>query len=261
MIDIKNPNELKKMADGGKILGVVLNLIIKNIRPGVSEIELDILAEKEIIKRGGEPGFKKVEGYNYTICVSTNDAVVHGIPTNYKLKKGDVIGIDCGVYYEGFHTDMAETVKVGNTETSDEIDKFLEIGKKALLEGMKVAKVGNRVGDISKAVQNIVEGSGYSIVRTLVGHGVGKELHEEPQVPGFLDKNIKQTPLLREGMTITVEIIYNRGKKEVVLAPDRWTIKTKDKSVSGLFERSIAITKNGPVILTPLVDKEQAYLL
>jgi len=220
-------------------------------------IEIDEMAEKLILEKGGEPGFKKVEGYKHTICISTNDVVVHGIPTGYKFKEGDVVGIDCGVYYKGFHTDMSETLRVSSQKSKvessklDDVDKFLDIGKYALEKGIGQAIVGNRVGHISKIIQEIVEKqNGYSIVRTLVGHGVGKELHEEPEVPGFLYGKIEKTPLLKEGMVIAVEIIYNMGNPDLMLDDDGWTLRTKDGSLSGLFERTIAITKNGPVILT-----------
>lgn len=254
MIRIKKREDIGKMKTGGKILAEVFLEVLKYVRPGVTELALDRLAGELIIKKGGEPGFKKVPGYVHTICTSTNDVVVHGIPTNYMFKEGDIVGVDCGVYYEGFHTDMAETTIVQNSEfkiQNGEKKKFLETGKKALEEAIKVAKVGNRIGHISKTIQNIVEGSGYSIVRNLVGHGVGRELHEEPEIPGFLADSIKKTPLLIEGMTIAVEVIYNMGKKDVVYGNnDGWTITTKDGSLSAVFERTIAIVGNGPVILT-----------
>ena len=254
MIDLKTKQEIEIMKTGGKILADVLFEVLKNIKIGVSEIELDQLAEKLILEKGGEPGFKKVEGYKHAICISTNDVVVHGIPTNYKLKEGDVVGIDCGVYYKGFHTDMAQTVRIkdkGLRIKEDEIDEFLKIGEKAMWEGIKAAKVGQRVGNISKEIQGIVEGQGYSVVKSLVGHGVGRELHEDPEVPGFLDGSILETALLEEGMTIAIEVIYNMGKSDVIYSGgDGWTIKSKDGSLSGLFERSIAINNGESLILT-----------
>lgn len=258
MIDIKTPEEIKTMREGGKILASVLFELLKNIKPGVSELEIDRLAETLILKEGAKPGFKEIKGYSNSICVSTNNVVVHGVPTNYKFKAGDVVGIDCGVFYKGFHTDAAETIRVSTinkqqltNNNEDEIDKFLETGKRALSEAIKVAKVGNRVGHISKTIQNIVEEEGYSIVRSLVGHGVGKTLHEEPEVPGFLELDIKETPVLAENTTIAIEVIYNMGKSNVkYLNEDGWTIVTEDGSISGLFERTITITKNGPLILT-----------
>ncbi len=255
MIKIKTPEEIRIMTVSGRILAETLFEVLAHVRPGVSEIELDSLTDKLIVDKGGYPGFKKVKGYNHATCISTNDVVVHGIPSAYKLKEGDMIGIDCGVFYKGYHTDMSETVRVQSLELrvqNDEIDKFLQAGKKALEEGIKAAKLGNHVGDISKAIQDIIEvQNGYSIVRSLVGHGIGKELHEEPEVPGYLAGNINKTPILKEGMTIAVEVIYNMGKNGVVLAnDDGWTIKTEDGSLSGVFERTIVITQNGPVILT-----------
>lgn len=238
----------------------VLLQITQQVKPGILELELDKLAESLILKNGAKPAFKMVKGYHHTLCVSTNEVVVHGIPKERKLKEGDVVGIDCGVYYEGFNTDSAQTVRVQNSpvrgaqgkiQNANEVDKFLETGKIALDEAIKVAKAGNRIGDISQTIQNIVEGAGYSVVRSLVGHGVGKKLHEEPEVPGFLDRKTEDTPLLKEGMTIAIEVIYNMGKSDVVYGGnDSWTIKTKDGSLSATFEKTIAITQGGPLVLT-----------
>ncbi|MBI2431101.1 MAG: type I methionyl aminopeptidase [Candidatus Levybacteria bacterium] len=249
MVDIKTKKDLEIMSKGGAILTAVLHEVLEHVKPGVSELELDRLAEKLILQKGGEPGFKKIPGYKHTICISTNDVVVHGIPTNYKLREGDIVGIDCGVFYNGFHTDMAETVQIQND--NEKIKKFLDTGKHALEEAIKQARIGNRIGHISKTIQEIVERDGYSAVRSLIGHGVGRELHEEPEVPGFLNRKIEKTPLLTEGMTIAIEVIYNMGKHDVVYSnQDGWTIKTADGSISGLFERTIAIIKNGARILT-----------
>jgi len=197
--------------------------------------------------------FKKVKGYNFATCISTNDVIVHGIPGEYRLKEGDVFGVDCGVYLDGFFTDMSKTIRVRNSNSKlkkDKIDKFLEIGQKALNEAIDKARIGNRIGHISKTIQDIVEKEGYTIVRELIGHGVGRNLHEEPEVPGFLVGDISKTPLLKEGMTIAIEVIYNMGKKEITYAKDGWTIKTRDKSISGLFEHTVLITKKGPLIIT-----------
>ena len=256
MIDIKTQEEIEVMAKGGKILSDVLREVLKHVKPGVSGLKLDLLAEKLIVQKGGEPGFKKVKNYKHALCVCVNDVVVHGIPTDYKFKEGDLVTIDCGVYYKGFHTDSAHTVRVqrsgaGKVQNSDEVDRFLETGKKALEKAIKVARVGNRIGHISKTIQDVVEGAGYSVVRSLIGHGVGRNLHEEPEIPGFLEGPIEETPLLKKGMTIAIEVIYNRGKPDVVYAnSDGWTIKTKDGSLSGVFERTVAITEKGSVVLT-----------
>lgn len=256
MVDIKNSSEIEKMKEGGRILSEVLWELMKNVKPGVSELEIDQMAEKLIEERGGEPGFKKVKGYRHTICACTNEVVVHGIPSEYKFKEGDVVCIDCGVYYKGYHTDMAETVLVQGTRYKvqgyAEKSRFLEIGKKALNAGIAQAVVGNRIGHISKAIQEVIEKEGgYSVVRSLIGHGVGKKLHEDPEVPGFLEGSIEKTPLLTEGMTLAIEAIYNMGKADVIYAgTDDWTIRSADGSLSAVFERSIAIAENGPLVLT-----------
>ena len=254
MIDIKTPEEIEKMKIGGNILATVLHQVLSHAKVGVSELELDSFAERLILEKRAEPGFKKVKGYAHTICTATNDVVVHGVPTSYRLKAGDIICIDAGVYYQGYHTDMAETIEVKNEKLkvkNYEIDAFLKTGKKALEEAIKVAKAGNHIGHISQTIQKIVEKEGFSVVRSLIGHGVGKQLHEEPEVPGFLVGLIEKTPLLKPGMTIAIEVIYNMGRPDVVYAnKDGWTIKTKDGSLSAVFERSVAITKDGPIVLT-----------
>lgn len=252
MIYIKSPKDLKKMEEGGRILGEVLSEVLKNAKEGVTEIELDRLAEKLITKRGAVPGFKTVNGYKHTLCFSTNDVVVHGIPTEYRLKNGDVIGIDCGVFYKGYHTDMSETLRVSTKK--DKVDPFLKTGQEALNFGISQAVAGNRVGNISQAIQKAIEGQGYSVVKSLIGHGVGKSLHEEPEVPGYVSGKIKNTPLLKPGMTLAIEVIYNMGASDVVYKnEDGWTISTKDGSISGLFERTVAITDGKPQIMTNLV--------
>ncbi|OGH07577.1 MAG: type I methionyl aminopeptidase [Candidatus Levybacteria bacterium RBG_16_35_11] len=248
MIKIKSPEDLRKMQEGGKILAQILAIVSEGVKPGVSEKELEEIANLEIKKRGGYPSFKKVRGYKNALCLSINDTVVHGIPGNYRFKEGDIVGIDCGVFYKGFNTDMAETVSVGST--NNEIYKFLETGRKALSEAIGQARIGNRVGNISQKIQEIIERAGYSVVRTLVGHGIGKDLHEEPEVPGFLQGRIEDTSLLKAGMTLAIEVIYNMGKSDVKYDKDGWTIRTKDGQISGLFERTIAVTKSEPLILT-----------
>jgi len=256
MIELKTGKEIERMRLGGRILAKVLLEVLSHVKPGVSELGLNKLTEELILKNGAEPGFKKVKGYHHAICVSTNDVVVHGVPTNYRFKEGDVVGLDCGVYYKGFYTDMAETIRIANSKLQiangkDGVDRFLETGERALEEAIRVARIGNRIGHISKTIQEIIEGAGYSVVRSLVGHGVGRRLHEEPEVPGFLNLKIEETPLLKEGLTIAIEVIYNMGKSEVVHGEDdNWTIKTRDGSASSTFEKTIVITKEGPLILT-----------
>lgn len=245
------------MTHAGKILGETLTELVSWVKPGVTELEIDQKAEELIVKKGGEPGFKRVEDYHHTICISVNDVVVHGIPKRRKIHEGDVVGIDCGVYYNGYHTDMAETIVISDSKLRTKqlvsIDRFLATGKKALIAGILAARGGNRVGDISSAIQSIVEANSYSVVRSLVGHGVGRELHEEPEIPGYLEGKIENTPLLVPGMTIAVEVIYNMGKPNVIYeGSDDWTISSEDGSLSGLFERTIQITDGAPIVLTPL---------
>ncbi len=258
MKNIKTKEQIEIMAKAGKILGEVLHETLKMVKPGVTEIALDRFADELITKKGGFPGFKKVKGYHHATCISVNDEVVHGIPGNRKLKEGDVVCIDTGVYVDGFHSDMAETILVSNSKfearnpNNKKILRFLETGKSAMYAGIRQAKPGNRVGDISKAIQDIVEkDGGYSIVHSLVGHGVGRKLHEEPQIPGYLSGKIEKTPQLTPGMTIAIEVIYNMGKANVEYeGSDDWTIVTKDGSLSGVFERTIVVADNGPKLLT-----------
>ena len=245
------------MKQGGHILSDVLMAVMQEVKPGVTELQIDQLAEKLIRERGGNPGFMEVPGYKHTICAATNDVVVHGIPGSYVYKPGDMACVDCGVYLDGLHTDMAETILVPSLDGSvdplhAEKVLFLETGKRALSEAISVAVAGNRIGHISAVIQRIVEKEGgYSVVRNLIGHGVGKELHEDPEVPGYLDRKIEKTPLLKPGMTIAIEIIYNMGGPDVVYAnADGWTISTEDGSLSAVFERSILIAETEPFILT-----------
>ncbi|CAN5209269.1 type I methionyl aminopeptidase [soil metagenome] len=257
MIHIKTEKEITIMKQGGKILADALFATLEQVTPGVTELELDTFAENFIRSKGAEPGFQKVPGYKHTICASTNDVVVHGIPGKRVLKEGDIIGIDMGVFLGGFHTDMAETIRVESEAVKkmgekDATDTFLAIGKRAMEAGIAQACGGNHVGHISRAMQDIIEKEGkYAVVRSLVGHGVGRALHEEPEIPGYLSKAIEKTPLLKPGMTIAIEIIYNQGKREVRYANhDEWTISSADGSLAGLFERSLVVTKGKPVILT-----------
>lgn len=256
MISIKTEEEIKTMKKGGKILAWVMKKIIQRAKPGVSTLELDKLAEKLIEKGGGRASFKMVPRYHWATCMCVNDCVVHGIPGKYQLKEGDILGIDIGVFYKGFHTDMARTLRVRSQNSKlktqgDAIDKFLKTGKMALKEAVSQVKVGNRVGHISKVIQDTIENRGYSVVKTLVGHGVGRDLHEEPQIPCFLKGKIESTPLLKKGMMLAIEVIYNLGEGEVILKEsDSWTILTKDGKLSGLFEDTVAITEKGRVVLT-----------
>ncbi len=243
---LKTKEEIAIMRRAGKISALAMREVGKIIQPGITTLEIDQLVEDIFRKEGAESAFKKVENYKFSICSTPNDWVVHGLPNKDPLIEGDIVGIDLGCTIEGFNSDMAETFSVG--KVSKETQEFLETGKTALNEAIKEVKVGNRIGDISSKIQTIVEDKGYSVVREFVGHGIGKELHEEPWIPGIGKKGTGER--LQEGLVIAVEVIYNQGKREVEMLPDGWTIVSKDGSRAGLFERTVAVTSKGPVVLT-----------
>jgi len=247
MIVLKTPAEIEVMRQGGEKLALVLRKTIAALRPGMTTAKLDEIAEREILALGGKCSFKMVPRYHWASCVTINDEVVHGIPGKKVIKKGDVVGVDVGIYYKGFHTDAAQTVRVQAKE-----DEFLKVGRRALKKAIEQVKPGNRIAHISMAIQEEIEKAGFSPVAALTGHGVGRRLHEDPMIPCFFDKkeDIGKSPILELGMTLAIEIIYNLRSPEVVLTEDGWTIKTKDGKISGLFEKTVAITANGPLVLT-----------
>ena len=247
MIPIKSPKELEIMRKSGKITALALKKAIESARPGMSLKELDKIAEDEIKKRGGKSSFKTVPGYSWTTCLTVNDEVVHGIPRNVTLQKGDVLGIDLGAVYGGYHTDSAWSVVVGGVE-DPEVKHFLEVGEKALWAAVPIAVEGNRVGDISATIQEVVEGAGFSIIRSLTGHGVGRSPHEEPEIPGF--GKAGTGPKLKEGMVLAIEVIYAKGRGEVYEKEDGWTIATYDGSLGGLFEMSVIVGRDRPEVIT-----------
>ena len=232
------------MRKSGEISAKALRRSLEAIKIGVSELEIDEIAKKEIYKLGGDLSYKTVPGYKYATCITVNDEVVHGIPTERKFQKGDLVSIDLAVVYKGWHTDCAWSVLV--SEQSEKAN-FLKIGEEALWDGVRQAIPGNRVGNISYAIQNKVEGVGYQIVRSLVGHGVGRSLHEDPQIPGFGQKGSGM--ILKGGMTLAIEVIYAKGSSDLLLAPDGWTFKTADNSWGGLFEMTVIVGKD-PEVLT-----------
>ncbi|MFZ5365671.1 MAG: type I methionyl aminopeptidase [Patescibacteria group bacterium] len=253
MIPLKSKKEIEIMVEGGKRLRQVLEHVLKNLKPGITTLQLDKQAEEKILAFGGKPSFKMVPGYAWATCITVNEEVVHGIPGERKIKEGDVVGVDMGMYYKGFHTDMAETIKIKNEKLkikNEETERFLETGRKALEEAIKMAKAGNYLGQISKTIEGEIKKAGFSPVRALTGHGIGRILHEEPQIPCFLEGRVEKTPKLKKGMTLAIEVIYNLGLPEVVLTSDGWTIKTKDGKISGLFEETVAVTANDPLVLT-----------
>ena len=246
MITIKSASQIDKMKKAGEIVALTHELMKKNICDGVTTKELDRIAEEFIRSKGAIPSFKNYNGYPASICASVNDVVIHGIPGNTRLKNGDIVGIDIGAYIDGYHGDSANTYGVG--DISKEAADLIEAAKCGFEAGIKMAVQGNRVGDISAAIQQYVESCGYTIVREFVGHGVGEKMHEEPEVPNYGQAG--RGPRLCAGMTMAVEPMINAGKRDIVMLDDEWTIVTKDGSLSAHYEHSIAITKDEPILLT-----------
>ncbi len=248
MIAIKTPKEIEIMAKGGRRLASALGKVLAAVKVGVSLAELDQLAESLIKKSGGESSFKKVKNYYWTTCLNINQGVVHGIPNQYRLKKGDCLSVDIGNFYQGFHTDMARTLWVGEKKK----EPFLEAGRKALKAATKEAKPGNRVGHLSMAIEKEIRKAGLRPVNNLTGHGVGRQLHEAPQIFCFLKEKVEKTARLEPGMVLAIEVIYVQGQPELVLRNDGWTVETLDGKLAALFENTVAVTQKGPLILTPL---------
>jgi methionyl aminopeptidase len=245
----KSAQELDQMARAGTIVADALSLLGENIRPGTTTAELDQLADEFIRSRGGVPTFKGYRGpypYPASICTSPNDVVVHGIPDEYALVEGDILSVDVGVTLDGFVADSAYTFPVG--EIDAETERLLEVGNAALHAGIDRARAGGKLTDISHAVQRVTEDAGFSVVRSLVGHGVGRDMHEDPQIPNFGEPG--RGPTLAPGMTLAIEPMITAGGPEVVVRPDQWTIATADGSLSAHFEHTVAVTKEGPRILT-----------
>lgn len=254
-MNIKTPEEIAIMREGGKLLFGILQELLVMANPGVALLDIDKRADERIAQKGGYPSFKTVKGYQYATCLCVNAEVVHGVPTERQLKEGDVLTIDIGMLYKGFHTDTAWTKIVQTSDVrhqmSEEKEKFLHVGLEALRRGIEQARIGNRIGHISKAISDTIEGAGYGIVKTLVGHGVGKDLHEKPQVPNYLTGDIAATLELEEGMTIAIEPIYAQGRGDLVYAnSDGWTLATRDGSLAAEFEHTVVITRADPLILT-----------
>ncbi len=247
MIYLKTDEEIELMRAANQLVGMTLGELAKHVAPGVSTLQLDKIAEEFIRDHGAVPAFLGYSGYPNSICTSVNEQVVHGIPSSKNiLKEGDVISIDCGTVLNGFVGDSAYTYCVG--EVAPEVKKLLATTKESLYEGIKQAVVGKRIGDIGNAVQTYCEARGYSVVRELVGHGIGKRMHEEPEVPNYGRRGCG--PLLKSGMCICIEPMINMGSKNVVFEKDGWTVRTKDRKCAAHFEHCIAIRPEGPEILS-----------
>ena len=246
MIYLKTPEEIALLRASNQLVGKTLAEVAKYIKVGVTTLELDKIAEDFIRSNGALPGFLGYGGFPNTLCVSVNDQVVHGIPSNYALKEGDIVSVDCGVLQNGYYGDSAYTFCVG--EVDEKVKKLLKITKESLSLGIDSAQHGNRIGDIGYAIQKHCQAAGFSVVRKLVGHGVGKNLHEDPEVPNFGKKG--QGVLLKEGMVIAIEPMINMGNRDVVQEKDGWTIRTIDRKPSAHFEHTIAIRKGKAEILS-----------
>ena len=245
-INIKNNIELNSLRQSGKMLNYVKEIIKKNIAVGITTKELDYIAEKEILDLGGKPGFKGLYGFPGTICSSFNEEIVHGIPSNRKIKDGDIISIDCGVIYEDFNTDSAFTLGIGNLPVKT--SKLIETTLNSLHLGIKEAVPNNHIGDIGHAVESYSTNNGFSVVKEYVGHGIGKNLHEDPQIPNY---GIKSSgPKIIEGMALAIEPMLIEGDEQTKIDNDGWTVKTKDGSMSAHFEDTIIITNSGNEIIT-----------
>jgi methionyl aminopeptidase len=248
MIICKSPAEIEKLRRSGRLVRETLQELGERVRPGVTTLELERYVEKRLRERGAKPAFKGYRGYPCCLCASVNEEIIHGIPSERKLREGDILGLDLGVIVDGFYGDSALTVPVG--EIGEPLRKLLRVTEEALELAIQQARFGNRVGDISAVIQQHAEKNQFSVVREFVGHGIGRELHEEPQVPNFGSPG--HGPVLKEGMVLAIETMVNSGGPDVQVLADHWTAVTQDGSASAHFEHMVAITRNGPDVLTRL---------
>jgi methionyl aminopeptidase len=255
MVHLKTEEELKIIREGAQILGRAHGEIARLIKPGVRTSTLDELAEEFIRDNGGEPSFKNYNGFPSSLCISVNEVVVHGFPGKYELKETDVISVDCGVFYKGYHSDSAYTYPLEGVK--EETLLLLERTYESLYRGIEQAKAGNRIGDVSFAIQSYVESFGYGVVRELVGHGVGKRLHEDPEVPNYGKRG--KGPKIVSGMVFAIEPMINQGTKSVVQERDGWTIRTSDRKPSAHFEHTVAVHEDRTEILTTHKYIEENY--
>ena len=246
MIIIKNNLEIDLMRKAGRLLAETLLRVEDSVKPGITTAELDKIAEDYIVKHGGKPSFKGLYGFPAAACISVNEQVIHGFPGKYVLQDGDLISIDCGVCLNGYQSDAARTFMVGNV--SDEAKRLVAVTKESFFKGIEFAKPGNRLSDISNAIQTYVEGNGFSVVRDDVGHGIGRDVHEDPDIPNY--GRAGRCPILQEGMTLAIEPMVNVGTHKVMTLDDEWTVVTAVKKLSAHYENTVAILTNGPEILT-----------
>ena len=246
MIILKSNDEITLMKKAGKIVGETLLLLEKEVKPGVTTAELDMMAEEFITKHGAKPSFKGLYGFPSSLCISVNEQVIHGFPGANVLKEGDIVSVDCGACINGFHGDAARTFPVGNI--SKEAQRLIDVTRDSFFKGIEYAKVGNRLSDISHEIQSYVEAAGFSVVRDFVAHGIGRNVHEDPNVPNFGKSG--RGPKLQEGMVLAIEPMVNAGTYKVTTLKDGWTVVTADNSLSAHYENTVAILSDGPEILT-----------
>jgi methionyl aminopeptidase len=252
MVQIKSNDDIEKIRKASQIVARTLQILSRYVQPGITTLELDAIAEAEIRKTGARPAFKGYRGFPRTLCVSINEEIVHGIPSaRRKLKEGDIVSLDLGTIWDGFYGDAARTFAVG-TITKD-AEKLIDVTKRSLEVAIEQARPGNRIGDIGFAVQNLVEGYGYSVVREFVGHGIGRNLHEDPQIPNYGKPG--QGPRIKTGMVFAIEPMVCQGGPEVEILQDNWTAITRDRSLAAHFEHSVAITEDGPVVLSEIPEE------
>lgn len=250
MISVKTKEELEVMREGGRRLATILQELLTQSVPGTSLLALEAHAKKRIEEEGGQPSFTTVEGYPFVTCLCINEEVVHGMPRDYALRDGDVLTIDIGMMYQGLHTDTASSILIGSTKDVKKV-QFLKTGETALAKAIEAAHAGNRVGDISNAIQSTIEASGYHVVKDLTGHGVGKVLHEEPMIHEYVRGDIGRTPLLVSGMTLAIEVIYALGQGSIIYkSDDGWTLESKDRSLTATFEHTILVGDGKSDVLT-----------
>lgn len=246
MIIIKNHDEIAIMKKAGRIVGETLLLLEEEVKTGMTTADLDRIAEEFITKHGAKPSFKGLYGFPSSLCISVNEQVIHGFPGEYVLKEGDIVSVDCGAFFDGFHGDAARTFPVGNI--SADAQKLIDITRESFFEGIKFAREGNKLTDISHEIQSYVEAAGFSVVRDFVGHGIGRKVHEDPNVPNFGKSG--KGPKLLEGMVLAIEPMVNAGTHKVKTLKNGWTVVTADSSLSAHYENTVAILSDGPEILT-----------
>lgn len=249
MIKYKSGEEIRIMIEGGKRLKKVMSDLRRQVKSGMTTKQIDQIANNLIKKAGGEASFKTVKNYHWATCLSINNQVVHTPPTARILKEGDLLTIDIGVYYQGFHTDYAETFSIGQANDKQS-EKFLQVGRETLIKAINQFKENNHLGQLSQAIEKGIRGHGYSVIKQLTGHGIGKRLHEDPYILGYLDRPINQTLIIKKGLVVAIEVIYAQGGENVNLEKDPWSLATEDGSLAACFEHTVAITNQGSLILT-----------